>query len=434
MSASLLSRTSRFNRHRARERATNRVRASQRLHVWSAALMLAVCCSAGGAGCPRMMQNMGPQLPRALPPNAPLNQVVDLINQNTHAIQAFSSTRARLSTPGAPSIDANLVYQRDRNFRLRGGTTFTGPEVDLGSNPELFWFWVKRNTPPALYFCRHQQFTGPARESLPVEPEWLIKALGIVSFDASELHQGPTPLHGGRIQIVSTQPGNPSGRRRVTVVDDARGVILEQHVYDERGSLLASAMLSQHARDPATGVIMPRRVQVRWPPAQLDMTIEFYDLAINRVVGDPNELFVKPTYPGFPDVDLADPRSLAPPPALGSAPSNGWNGGVVPASGYVAPTWTSPSSAIDRPVGGVASAAASASPSSVLPGSPPVYTPEKGLATVQSGRLAAGRSDNPYPPSTQTDQRPATTFGTRRPRAAAAIPPIGAVPGGSAAE
>lgn len=395
------------------------------------AMVLAVCVAGSGAGCPRMMRNMGPQLPRALPPNATLDQVLALLNQNSGAIQSFSSTRARLSTPGAPAIDANLVFQRDRNFRLRGGTTFTGPEVDLGSNQELFWFWVKRNVPPALYFCRHQQFAASrAKESLPIEPDWLIKALGIVSFDASEQHQGPYAVRGGRLEIRSTQPGVPNAHPRVTVIDDARGVILEQHVYDERGSLLATASLSQHSRDPATGIIMPRRVQVRWPPAQFEMTIEFYDLAINRVVGDPQELYTKPTYPGYPDVDLADPRSLAPPPNAGVSlpPANG-----IPTLGYPSGASATPAMGMGAPlapevatnVAPYNSIPETMAPTLALPGSPPVYTPEP-AAPAPSGtnygstnvaRTSAWGAANVAPAST----------GTLR-RASLPAPPLGAVP------
>ena len=45
--------------------------------------------------------------------------------------------------------NADIAFQRPRSFRLVGAK-FIGPEVDLGSNDELLWFWVKRAQPPAL--------------------------------------------------------------------------------------------------------------------------------------------------------------------------------------------------------------------------------------------------------------------------------------------
>ena len=47
-------------------------------------------------------------------------------------------------------------------------------ELDVGSNDELFWFWIKRNKPRALFYCRHDQFgSSNARQMIPVDPGWL---------------------------------------------------------------------------------------------------------------------------------------------------------------------------------------------------------------------------------------------------------------------
>ena len=51
-----------------------------------------------------------------------------------------------------------------RRVRLQAETSATGPEVDLGSNEEVFWFWVNRNEPPAVYFDRHSQRAGSAAQ------------------------------------------------------------------------------------------------------------------------------------------------------------------------------------------------------------------------------------------------------------------------------
>ena len=94
---------------------------------------------------------------------------------------------------------ANIALERPRRFRLRADTMITGPEVDLGSNDELFWFWVRRSPEPAVYFCRHDQFSSSvARQVLPVEPEWLIDALGVATLDPAGDHSGPVAVGQGR--------------------------------------------------------------------------------------------------------------------------------------------------------------------------------------------------------------------------------------------
>ena len=72
----------------------------------------------------------------------------------------------------------------------------------MGSNDELFWFWVRRAQPPATYYCRHDQFAAsPARQDFPIDPYWLIEAFGIAELDPALPHQGPFRLPGGQLEV-----------------------------------------------------------------------------------------------------------------------------------------------------------------------------------------------------------------------------------------
>src|SRR3989304_1249897 len=148
-----------------------------------------------GASCPNMLRQPVQQLPRVLPPSPTLDQLIQTVNRNNSQIQSFYTDSATLSGQGFPSLRASLAFGRPRFFRLHATSGLTGPEVDLGSNPDIFWFWVRRSDPPAIYYCRHDQFAAsPARFSIPVQPDWLIEALGITEIDPSLPHQGPFPL------------------------------------------------------------------------------------------------------------------------------------------------------------------------------------------------------------------------------------------------
>ena len=276
--------------------------------------VLLIWVSASGASCPRVLQQYTQPIPRALPPAATLTQIIDVVNDNSARVQSVSTSRATLITPGAPSLNASITFQRPRSFRLLA-EKFMGKEIDLGSNDELLWFWIKHAQPPALFFCRHDQFaTSSARQIIPVEPEWLIEALGVVTFDPAVQHLGPTPVGAGRLEI-RTSPSIPGkGFSRITIVDDSRGVVLEQHVYDPQGVRLASAVLSRHVRDPATGVTLPRHVEIQFPPAKRELSIDMAELNVNQVTPDmAAQLFVKPSYSGYNEIDLAQPNGPATP-------------------------------------------------------------------------------------------------------------------------
>ncbi len=274
--------------------------------AWLASAVL--LAAASGASCPQMLQQYTQPIPRALPGEATLTQVVDVVNNNSAQIQSLYTNHGSISVPGMPSLRALVAYQRQRNFRLRADTAFTGPEVDVGSNDPLFWFWIKRNQPPALYWCQHDQFAGSsARAMVPIEPDWLIRALGVVSFESGVVHQGPIPVSAGRLE-VRTPPISPGGNTRVTVIDATRGVVLEEHVYNPQGTRLASALLSRHRRDATTGVTLPRHVDLHLTAAKLEIGIDLNNLQINSLNPAQADLFAKPVYPGYTEVNLADPN------------------------------------------------------------------------------------------------------------------------------
>ena len=180
---------------------------------------LAVVC-ASGAGCPQVLQQYTNPIPRALPASPSLAQVVDIVNDNSSKVQSLSVPRATVTMPGVPSLNANIAFVRPRSFRLVA-QKFVGAEFDLGSNDELLWFWIRRAQPPALYYCRHDQYAASAaRQMLPVEPEWLIEALGVVTFDKTQPIEGPFPIGNGRVEIRTKTVTSTGPISRVVVIDD----------------------------------------------------------------------------------------------------------------------------------------------------------------------------------------------------------------------
>ncbi len=275
-----------------------------------------------GAGCPQVLQRYTNPLPRVLPPSPTLEQVIEVVNRNSSQIHSFSSGRASISGPGFPSLGTSIAFERPGRLRLRAGTGLTGTEFDVGSNDELFWFWLRRNDPPAMYYCRHDQFaSSQAKQMLPFEPQWLVDAMGLAEFDPALPHQGPFPLPNDRLQIRTIRETPEGPVTKITIVDGSQGWILEQQIYDARRRLLASATASGHRRDPLSNLVMPGAVSINCPAAQFSMRIDLGSVEINRLSGDPAALWSMPNYPGAPLVNLADPN-LQPRATLTSAPSS----------------------------------------------------------------------------------------------------------------
>ena len=285
-----------------------------------------------GASCPHFGSPLmigRPLPPPALPPDPTLAQVIDVVNGGSAPIRSFSTNGATLSGSGFPSLRASVVFERPRRFRLRAETALTGAEIDLGSNDELFWIWVRRNEPPALYYCRHDQFAAsPARRTLPIDPDWLVEALGIAELDPALPHQGPFRLEGGKLAVHTVRETPDGLTTKVTVIDGRRGLVLEQHLYDAGGKLLASAVTSRHRQDPLSGLTMPKVVDIYFPAADLRLRIDLGNVQINRPLAAATDVWRMPSYAGYPVVDLCDPRFFQSQPGRvsrrGRPPISGW--------------------------------------------------------------------------------------------------------------
>lgn len=302
--------------------------------------VLAVAFAGGGAQCHRPNPNVAAIYgPRVLTETPTTGDVIQAVNANSALIKSLFTTDAVMSVPGAPSLRANIALERQKKFRLRAETALTGSEVDLGSNDEMFWFWVRRNPPPTLYYCRHDRFeTSAAKQVVPVDPEWLLDALGLVTFDAYHQHSTPTKNRNGKWEIRTTLPSTSGAppMSKVTVVDEARGFVLEQYLYDAKGVLVASSLTSRHWRDPATGAIVPQVIEINWPSTQFNLKFDVRTWSVNNLRADPAQLFAMPRDPGWAVVDLGNPNfrpGVAPVSTPISSPAIGTPAAVAPVPG-----------------------------------------------------------------------------------------------------
>jgi len=239
-----------------------------------------------------------------LPDNAALPEVLSLLNSNAQFVNSLSADDIHITvqSDGLPfMLRAKMAMERPRRFRLVARTTVGGDEIDLGSNDELFWYWIARAEPPSLYYARHDAGTAQA---IPFDPEWIFEAMGIGELQLGEVSEGPTPVGGGRVELRSLRAtAHGEMVTKVTTLDACQGWIVEQSLVDARGRTLCRAVLSDHRKDPGTGAVLPRRVHLTWPEEGLSLKLRLGEIRVNEVPSSTN-LWAKPSKPQ--EVDLSE--------------------------------------------------------------------------------------------------------------------------------
>ena len=265
------------------------------------ALLLFVC---GGATCAR--QPVASPFPPPPPVNfgeAPsLEQVANVVNR-TAAITQLSTNSATvdvLSMPAVPKLNATMNLQRDKDFRLRASLPLLlGSGIDMGSNQELFWFEVPEGISKTLYFARHHQYEQQLSRSVsPVDPSFLIDALGLVQIDPKSVVAGPIRRADGKLEIRTTTH-TPSGMyQRVLFVEPNAGYVTDQLVYDPSGTLVAQSSASEHVYYEAQGCVLPHQVKVDLVPRggePLTLQIGISSYTVNQLLSSDPNLFVIPS-------------------------------------------------------------------------------------------------------------------------------------------
>jgi hypothetical protein len=230
-----------------------------------------------------------------------VGQIVDVVNRNAMAVQRLQADEVaitlragnrpvqRLATAAVThlALRGRMAMEQPRRFRMTAGVGFT-QEVDLGSNENEFWFYLRQATEPALgpkpqpilYHCSYDVYAA-VPDRLPIPPEWLIESLGLTPLDPSQPHSLRPGTTTATAELV-TPRRLPDGRpgSKVTVVDRRRGWVTGVHL-ETGGQRIASAELSDHLVDAAFGAAVPRTIALAWPDADLQLTVRLDDPKIN---------------------------------------------------------------------------------------------------------------------------------------------------------
>ena len=253
----------------------------------------------------------------AAPPTA--EQLVSYLNKQADRISVIESTDitlvAHVDKKRMPGLTGFMVCEKPRNFRLAGDALST-QYVDIGSNGEQFWFWVKDGDAP-LYYCSYNDYERGVKLPLPFQPEWVVEALGMAKYDPNKPYS--VKVNGGNYELVeeTTVQGQPV--RKITVfasqvADETYPRVTGHIIQDARtGRTICHATIRRvrwanyRTAEGEARVSFPSDVLLEWPDEKLSMTMKIDKATINQKITEEagRRYFTLPNWPGIKAIDLA---------------------------------------------------------------------------------------------------------------------------------
>lgn len=204
---------------------------------------------------------------------------------------------------GIPTLRGTLAVEKPNRLRMNAGLLGVSElGVDVGSNDDLFWFWSKVAAPgqePGIFYARHDEYQNSAlQRSIPIEPGWLIDALGLLRFEPGDRVEGPfNRPQDGRLEIHTYRNVGIQPTVRVTVIDPKFGLVNQQTIYNANGKRLAYIDSIKHEHYPEHNVSLPSRIELTADApdgTQLKLTVDAGRYKINSIYGDPDKLWSMP--------------------------------------------------------------------------------------------------------------------------------------------
>lgn len=274
--------------------------------------LLAIGCVGltGGSKAPP-----APVVPLAQTPTK--DDLIYYMNKNASMLRSLDVRDLSLDITGGNQtigVSASLYCQQPRNFRMRAKKPAVGGNAaDIGSNQDEFWYWISEDKPPDLYHCSYSDLARGVRLPFPVEPEWVMEALGMKRYDPARLENFSVEVKGRTIELIeqtTSSANQPIKKVTLFVNGNASGTspqITGYRAYDANGKLTCLATIDSVRRDPS-GAVVPHKATFEWPAQKLKLKMELDDVTVNNPNTDAQrnaELFSRPTYKNIRSFDLA---------------------------------------------------------------------------------------------------------------------------------
>lgn len=216
-------------------------------------------------------------------PDLGLSKECEDTAEATRIITATRNNVSHIESLSAPSIEirlkklaatGSLFYEGDK-IRLLV-SSFLGKEMDIGSNNEIFWFWLKRLKPQALYYANHNEDLSV--ELKPVfNKEWILSCF---VFSKLEVDKDDAYYNMGDYLLVRHSLKD-SPNYMITVIDSSRMLVTSKHIRSPDGLILAYI-----SYDLFDELHVPRKICVNWYEESIEMTWYIKEVSINKRIED----------------------------------------------------------------------------------------------------------------------------------------------------
>ncbi|MCE9530781.1 MAG: hypothetical protein K8T89_06610 [Planctomycetes bacterium] len=253
------------------------------------------------------------------PPTA--EQLVSYLNKEADRLTSLESSDISIVTTvqkqRLPGLTGFMVAEKSRNFRLTGDALST-QYVDIGSNNNQFWFWVKDGDAP-LYYCSYDNYEKGVKLPMPFQPEWVVQALGMAKYDPTRSYKVELKRDTYELIENTTVQGQPV--RKITVftsapIKDATYPQVIAHIVQDAatGKTICQASIrrmrpaSYRTAEGEANVSYPSDILLEWPAEQMSMTMKIGKATVNKRITneEASRYFTLPSWPGIKSVDLAN--------------------------------------------------------------------------------------------------------------------------------
>ena len=209
--------------------------------------------------------------------------VVKYINDKNEKVKSISCTSMQITVTnknGRCGATGQVYYIKDKNFRLVIDS-FCGKTLDIGSNQDIFWFWINGYEPDAIFYARHGHHT---RLKSVFMPQWFIEAFGINKIDETSAF-----TENGNILYASKNVISTAGTKLTytAVIDKQDKVIKGYYLFDKSNNILLQTEI-EYIND------LPSEVNVLWTENNVYINMNLSNVEVNLPVDSSN--FVLPTY------------------------------------------------------------------------------------------------------------------------------------------
>jgi hypothetical protein len=282
-----------------------------------------VLCCLPLSGCEFLNRNKGKDNvnpPREQFSSTPTAEnLVGYLNKHADQLSVIESSDvdliAYVQKTRMPKLVGFMVCEKPRSFRLTGDVA-GAQHVDIGSNGEQFWFWVKDGESP-LYYCSYTDYERGVKLPLPFQPEWVVQALGMAKYDPAKQYR--VEVKKGTFELIENTTVQGLEVKKITIfsagqINDDQPRVVGHLILDSKsGKTICQATIRRQrtatykTAEGEARVSYPSDVLLEWPSEQLRMELKIGKATVNKRITnqEASQYFTLPKWPGIKAVDLA---------------------------------------------------------------------------------------------------------------------------------